>query len=237
MPCGTTRRNSSSKSRNFGRLFLVRPPMNRFLAFGLHIGDIGKRDHPKMDSWVFDLNKRLCRCIPAAKIVAWFDKSGNFVIDAEPEVAMVIAENLRGASERLFAVFPLADLHTWTARLRNSNPPPHKDGFRWTLGASFRIGSYPCIPLAEEWETKNGSYFPLTQDIIGVWKQDRLEDSASPRSKLDRKNRNPWGVIGKDIESKFGGRWTSRSKKTISGLVLRARTVPNWNPLEPRRSG
>ncbi len=189
-----------------------------------------------MDSWVLDLNERLSRCIPAAKIVDWFDKSGNFVIDAEPEASLVIAENLCKASERLFAIFPLADLYTWTCRLKNSNPPPHKTGFRWTLGASFRIGSYPCTPLAEEWETKNGYYFPLTQDIIGVWKQDRLEDSASLCSKLDRKNRNPWGVIGKDIESKFGGRWTSRSKKTISGLALRARTAPNWNPLEPCRS-
>ena len=211
--------------------------MNRFLAFGLHIGDIGKRDHPKMDSWVSDLNEHLSRFIPVAKIVEWFDKSGNFVIDAEHHDSLVIAENLSKASERLFSVFPLADLHVWTCCLENFSPPPLKDGFRWTLGASFRIGSYPCIPLAEAWETKNGYYFPLTQDIVGVWKQDRLKDLDPFRSRLDRKNRNPWGVVGKDIANKFGGKWTSRSQKTILGLALRARTVPNWNPLEPRRSG
>lgn len=175
-----------------------------------------------MDSWVSDLNERLSRCTPAAQIVDWFDKSGNFVIDAEHDAALVIAESLCKASKKLFAVFLLADLHTWTSRLKNSNPPPHKNGFRWTLGASFRIGSHPGTPLAEEWETRNGYYFRITQDIIGVWKQDRLEDSASLRSKLDRKKRIPWGVVGKDIESKFGGRWTSRSNKTISGLLLRA---------------
>ena len=211
--------------------------MNRFLAFGLHIGDIGKRDHPKIDSWVFDLNECLSRCTPAAKIVEYFDKSGNFVIDAEEDASLVIAESLCKASGKPFAVFLSADLHAWICHLKGFNPPRPKDGFRWTLGASFRIGSHPCKPLAEEWETKNGYYFPITQDIVGVWKQDRLEDSASLRSKLDRKKRIPWGVVGKDIESKFGGRWTSRSKKTICGLVLRARIVPNWNPPEPYRSG
>ena len=203
--------------------------MNRFLAFGLHIGDIGKRDHPKMDSWVLDLNERLPRYTPA-KVVEWFDKSGNFVIDAEEDASFVIAESLFKAAGKLFAVFPSADLHAETCRLKAFNPPRPKDGFRWTPGASFRIGSYPCTPLAEAWETKNGYYFPLTQDIVGVWKQDRLEDSASLRSKLDRKNRKPWGVVGKDIANKFGGKWTSRSEKTILGLVSRARNVPNWNP-------
>ncbi len=211
--------------------------MKRFLGFGFHIGDIGKRDHPKMDCWVFDLNERLSRCTPAAKIVEYFDKSGNFVIDAEDDASLIVAESLFKASGKPFAVFPFADLHAWICRLKNSNTPPHEDGFRWTLGASFQIGSHPCKPLAEEWETKNGYYFPITQNIVGVWKQDRLENSASLCSKLDRKNRIPWGVVGRDIESKFGGRWTSRSKKTICGLSLRARTAPNWNPLEPRRSG
>lgn len=198
--------------------------MNRFLAFGLHIGDIGKRDHPKMDSWVFDLNERLSRCIPAAKIVEYFDKSGNFVIDTKDDASLVIAESLFKASGKPFAVFPSADLHAWICRLKGFNPPRPKDGFRWTLGASFRIGSYPCTPLAEEWGTRNGYYFPLTQDIIGVWKQDRLEDSASLRPRLDRKNRIPWGAVGKDIEKKFDGKWTSRSERTILGLVSRAET-------------
>ena len=81
--------------------------MNRFLAFGRHIGDIGERDHPEMDSWVPDLNERLSLYTPAARIVDWFDKSGNFVIDAEHDVALVIAASLYKASKKLFAVFLL----------------------------------------------------------------------------------------------------------------------------------
>lgn len=198
--------------------------MIRFFAFGLHIGDIGKRTHPKMAAWLPALNARLSHGVPVARIVAWFDKSGNFVVDAEHDDTLVIAERLREASERPFAVLPVAELRECISRLNALKPPDLERGFRWTLGASFRIGRCPVRTApGEPWMTRNGYFFPLTQGMVGVWKRDRLVHSGCSERPmtLESRHRDPWGAVGRDIATTFGGTWTSRSARTISGLLRR----------------
>jgi len=208
--------------------------MKRFFAFGLHIGDIGKRTHPKMDVWIPFLNVRLSQGTPTTRIISYFDKSGNFVVDAEEDDPLVIAERLSEAFERPFAVLPVEDLYECIRRLKALKPLTNERKFRLTLGASFKLGRYPILPATENtWETKNGHYFLFTQDIVGVWKKDRLAHSPcfEPATTLDSKHRDPWGVIGKDIASKLGGKWTSRSTKAIFGLTKREQQA-NRNSLD-----
>lgn len=208
--------------------------MKRFFAFGLHIGDIGKRTHPKMDIWIPFLNVHLSQGTPTVRIVSYFGKSGNFVVDAKHDDPLVIAERLSQASERSFAVLPVENLHECLRRLKALNPPANEREFRPTLGASFKLGGNPILLTTEEiWETKNGHYFLFTPDIVGVWKKDRLALSpcSKPATTLESKQRDPWGVIGKDVASKLGGKWTSRSTRAIFGLIKREQQA-NRNSLE-----
>ncbi len=197
-----------------------RPPllMGKFLAFGHHIGDMGKRSHPKMSQWVPVLNESLSRGTPVVKIVDWFGHTGNFVVDAESDDTLEIAVRLGEVSKTSFAVLTPADLRDLLCQLKTLETSPCNAGFRWTRGASFQIERYPAFVGAERWKTKIGDYVPLTMGMVAVWKRDRLEPEGS---KLAAKGRIPWGGAGKDIQGKLGGLWTSRSEKTIEGLTRR----------------
>jgi hypothetical protein len=184
------------------------------IALGFHIGDIGDTDHPEMTKWMSAINGNLLS--KDIRVVAWFGHTGNSIIETQSSNFSQISSELASASGKTFFVMSVAHLKECLAHLARLPMPMFEDGIRWTTGASFRM-EYQTDDgqLPEGWSTKNGFFFPFSQSVVGVRKRDRL---LTP-TKLDPKHRIPWGAAGKDCSCKFGGTWTSRSERTLQGLL------------------
>jgi len=191
-------------------------PLRLAIALGLHIGDIGDTDHPKMAEWILAINRSLLSENANSRVIAWFGHTGNFIIETQSDDFSKTSIELYSASGETFLVMPVACLKECLARLDRLPMPAPKDGVRWTAGASFRMedpADYGQTP--EDWSTTNGFFFPLTRTVVGVRKRDRL----LTLTKLNPRHRVPWGSVGRDCGRRLGGTWTSRSVRTLRGLL------------------
>lgn len=197
--------------------------MATVIAFGRHIGDIGTRDHPKMHEWVPRLNEALATPASGSQIVDWFDDSGNFVVISRGDDLQSIASDLQAASRKEFVALHRESVERWREALKALASPPPETGFRWTPSLSIRLDG-PTDPASPHgWSTPNGHYVSVAGQCTAVWKRDRL---APGRNKLDSKNRTPLGALSRDCEARLGGRWTSRTSRTIDGTLRRAAGSP-----------
>jgi len=184
-------------------------------AFGVHIGDIRHRPHPKMDVWIPSLNQDLRRNGVTAQIVAVFDKTGNFVVNAEDSEAAVVARALSTVARTPFAVLPAALLRSYVPTLEALVKPLEGGERSWTLGVSLSTLIPPPTLSAESWSTPKGHYYPIGPGIVGVWKRENLTE----RGRLDPIKRIPWGIPSREVGKRSTGVWTSRSMRTIRGLL------------------
>ena len=107
------------------------------VAFGVHIGDIGKRPHPKMAVWIPQLNSALADGGSKARIVSFFGKTGNFVVDAPESEAATIRGLLTSVARTPFAVLDPAVVRRCVGALEGVEKPRDEEGCTWGLGASF----------------------------------------------------------------------------------------------------
>jgi hypothetical protein len=184
-------------------------------AFGVHIGDIRHRPHPKMEVWIPKLNEDLRSSAVTAQIIGVFDKTGNFVVDADDAQAAAIAQALSTVAKTLFAVFPASVLQSYVPSLEALAKPEGGAEREWTLGASFSTATSPPSVSGESWSTAKGHYYPLGPGVVGVWKRENVTD----RGILDPIKRIPWGVPSREVGKRYAGVWTSRSMRTIRGLL------------------
>jgi hypothetical protein len=201
--------------------------MATVIAFGRHIGDIGTRDHPKMHEWVPRLNDALATLASGSRIVNCFDDSGNFVVISPGGDLQSIASDLQATTGKEFVAVHRESLGHWRDALKGLVIPPAEDGFRWTPCLSIRLDVPTDSTSAEGWSTPNGHYFPVAAQCTAVWKRDRLMPG---RDKLDTRNRTPLGALSRDCEVRLGGRWTSRTSRTIDGTLRRASESPPNTP-------
>lgn len=185
------------------------------VAFGLHIGDIGKRPHPKMEVWIPQLNAGLLRAGSTARIVSWFGKSGNFVVDAPQSKASTIRSHLSSVANTPFAVLAPAVLQRCVAELQGIEKPPDEEGCTWGLGASFCTTSPPPAFDRKRWNTKKGWFYPIEPRIVAVWKRENITD----RQILDRSKRITWGFASQETGRRLGGTWTARAISAINGVL------------------
>jgi hypothetical protein len=114
-----------------------------------------------------------------------------------------------------FAVLPVAVLQSYKPALEALGKPPDGGVRAWTLGAGFSTVVPPPVLLAQPWATSKGCYYPVAPGVVGVWKRENITD----RGILDPIKRITWGVPSREIAKRIGGVWTSRSMRTIRGLL------------------
>ena len=64
-------------------------PLRLAIALGLHIGDIGDTDHPKMAEWILAINRSLLSENANSRVIAWFGHTGNFIIETQSDGTFV----------------------------------------------------------------------------------------------------------------------------------------------------
>jgi hypothetical protein len=195
--------------------YVMRQEKKMLVAFGVHIGDIGKRPHPKMAVWIPQLNSALADGGSKARIVSFFGKTGNFVVDAPESEAATIRGLLTSVARTPFAVLDPAVVRRCVGALEGVEKPRDEEGCTWGLGASFCTTSPPPAFDPNRWNTKKGWFCPIEAGIVAVWKRENLTD----REVLDSSNRITWGFASQETGRRFGGTWTARAVSAINGVL------------------
>ena len=196
-------------------IYSVRQEEKMLVAFGVHIGDIGKRPHPKMEVWIPQLNAALVDAGSTARIVSWFGKTGNFVVDALQADAATIRTLLSSVARTPFAVLDPAVVRRCITELRGVEKPPDEEGCTWGLGASFCTTSPAPAFDPNCWKTKKGWFCPIEAGIVAVWKRENITD----RQVFDSSKRITWGFASQETGRRFGGTWTARAIRAINGVL------------------
>ena len=144
-----------------------------------------------------------------------FGKTGNFVVDAPDREAVAVARALSTVARTRFAVLPAVLLRNYLPTLEALVKPLEGGERSWTLGVSLSTLVPPPTLSVEPWSTPKGHYYPIGPGIVGVWKRENLTE----RGTLDPIKRIPWGVPSREVGKRSAGVWTSRSMRTIRGLL------------------
>jgi hypothetical protein len=192
--------------------------MQLYLGFGVNVGNLGRRqpERESMGAWVKRLNQALENHRAGIRVIAHFAHTGNLVISSAFDVA-VAAAMLSRIDKVIWVVVPATIVRESVERIREFGSPFPEPGVRWTPGIAFAL-SEPDLTVKLV-PTRNGDFRPLSPSTVALWKRDLL----TSRGILERSRRSGgWGALSTDLQIQAGGKWTSRSLRTIDGTLARA---------------
>src|SRR6266581_5453378 len=109
------------------------------------------------------------------------------------------------------------------AGISSSSPAPVRER-RKLSRVAWCTCSRPARAGVSRRVTPRAVLWRISAYAIGAWKHDTL--SAGGRLDPDRRA-GGWGGISADIERQLGGQWTTRSRRTIEGLIRMASDHPS----------
>jgi len=194
----------------------------RFVAFGVDFGNLRPADEDAvaMDELCRSWNGRLRHEMSHARVVHWYHKTGNFMVEADGLDIRAVKQLLeRVSGGEKFAVFAYESFQTWikeTAAAAKSAPPA-TPGRRWTPGMAMDVDPGGAIP--PHVQGKHPVRFgDLARPRLRLaWRHDLL---LPGRSVLDPKHREGgWGAVAVQMDRQAGGKWTARALSRGAGLV------------------
>jgi hypothetical protein len=155
------------------------------------------------------------------RVVGWFHKTGNFLLDLpEGGAADGVAALQSVSPEDAFAVFDLSAFELWVSVVRQAarEPPPAQEGRRWTPGVVMNLAldaSIPPLPPSPDGVLRFG--LEAQPRLRVAWKHDLLRPGTNV---LDPQHREGgWGRVAKTMQRHAGGEWTARALSRIEGLL------------------
>jgi hypothetical protein len=170
-----------------------------------------------MPQWIRRVNARFLEAGCAARVVASFGHTGNFILEDQGDDGPALRAALDEALGTPYALVAAAKLRGWVAALERPHHLPKEDGARWTPGLVILVsGKADAGPVRS---TTRGEYERLGPACVAAWKHD-VEDADG---RLDPNRRSGgWGGFAADVGEQVGGKWTARSVRTLKGILARA---------------
>jgi hypothetical protein len=166
------------------------------------------------------LNRNLVQGNPSVRILGFFGHTGNFLADSVSTDLHEVTARFKRLLDTDWVVCPMDDVRGALTTLTDISEPEDEDDIRWTPGLAFHgETSINCDAVAT---TPRAILWKISPCTIGAWKRDHLGADGT----LNRNRRGGgWGAISDDIERQVGGQWTTRSYRTVDGLVRKAETA------------
>jgi hypothetical protein len=191
--------------------------MALYAVLAIGVGNVGRNQNARrpMPEWVETLNKLLSEGQPPVQVVGSFGHTGNFIAGSPSNDLPQISARFHNLLSTDWVVRSADDMRFAWKAVMEAVQPPNKNGIRWTPGLALHgeggidFHTIVSTPRAVLWK--------ISPFAIGVWKHDNLGASGVT---LDRERRGGgWGAVSHDITRQIGGRWTSRSLRTVEALV------------------
>ena len=197
-----------------------------YAVFGVGVGNLGRGRAPRrpMSKWVELLNSQLPQGRPSVRIIGFFGHTGNFLADSLSTDLEEVTARFRRLLDTDWVVRPIDDVNAALTALADIPRPQDENGVRWTLGLAFHGGAgIACGTVAT---TAQAVLWRIAPCTIGAWKRDVLGADDT----LDRDRRGGgWGKVSGDLETQLGGQWTARSRRTVDGLIRKARAAKRYD--------
>ncbi len=204
--------------------------MNLYFAFGIDIGNVGrmKASRPSTKMLLMEWNQRLSSSREIRlEFTDAYAHTGNYILRAPgPEyLENIMAVLARCVSTHKFVVFHFTEFLSVLDPIRHAlaQVPPAVQGRRWTPGIVMDMnphGRIPLIPVSDE-KARFGSF--AVPRIRTAWKGDILD---AQEEKLDGTQREGgWGSLSDRMRKLAGGIWTSRSMKSVEGIIVVAQSI------------
>lgn len=188
-----------------------------YAVFGIDVGNLRRAPRRPMPEWVEMLNRYFLTGSPSLRILDFFGHTGNFLADSPSTDLPEVAARFGHLFDTDWVVCPIDDARAALTALADGPQPQREDGIRWTPGLVFHGG--PDIGEGNIPTTSRAILWKISPRVIGALKRDNLVATGI----LDRERRGGgWGNISTDIRACFGGLWTARSQRTVTGLVRKA---------------
>jgi hypothetical protein len=192
--------------------------METFVVLAVGVGNLGRQGKPRkrMIAWIKEFNQLLSKS-SRTTILSSYGHTGNFIVRS-PERKEKVAAELTSSMNVPCAVLALAELLNVVNLAAEKN---EADGatYRSTPGAAFLVSGRPTLQALPD--TDRTSYARVNDSIVAVTKRDAL----TLRGTLDRNRREGgWGAIAANVGRQLGGKWTARSKRTLSGALREAQS-------------
>lgn len=194
----------------------------RFVAFGLDFGNLrpAGKDASDMNDLCRTWNAKVEALGAEARVVHWYHKTGNFVVEGRDLDTSAMTQVLQVASgERRFAVFVYESFREWVEKLglAAKSPPPATPGRRWTAGTVMDtdpLGGVPPLIVGKD-PVRFGN---LARPRLRLaWRNDLL---IPGRNVLDPKRREGgWGAAAVQMDKHTGGKSTARALSRAAGLL------------------
>jgi hypothetical protein len=186
------------------------------VLFAFGIGNFSGNRLPK-GGWTATLKEAFGARGLDPTAVASFGHSGNFVVNGAASMT-VVRETAESVLKKECAVVTLSELASLIRALEELRLPraSKRDGklTRWTKGAVLPISG--SAKGFSPWPSDRGRYLALDGRCILAAKS----DCVLPDGTLDKDNRKGgWGGLSDDVTSRFGGKWTARSRRTLWGTL------------------
>jgi len=170
----------------------------------------------KASRWVVELNRLLKAASAPATVVASYGHTGNFIVQsmAKRKAVCQVMGQVLGTS---CAVLTISELQALAETLEELEIPAPLPRVRYTSGAVMLVFGSPI--QSAPWETTRATYQKFTDSILIALKH----DATTRTGILDRNRRTGgWGAVSAEAGQRLGGRWTARSRRTITGSLRRA---------------
>jgi hypothetical protein len=154
----------------------------------------------------------------ALPLIASYGHTGNVALEDGGRIEIhTVLEAVTGMD---WAIVDAKELDDALTALAGLPEPSHAPGERPTPGLAFVVGAARGGNVGSN---ERAHLHRVSQNIIAVWKFDLVREG-----KLDRdRRRGGWGAISSDVARQVGGRWTTRSRRTLDGIRTAAgKSVP-----------
>jgi hypothetical protein len=185
-------------------------PRKLFFCFGVGLGNFATGREWRMADLVKTIGDRDPERM---HVIAWYGSTGNVAVRGQRPAD--VRSVLRDVSGRAWAVVDRGKVLRGLEALNGWNPRDRTPRTRWTGGLAFAVVGDGGGAVEE---TERAKLRRLERGLVAAYKNDALTDAGH----LDRhRRRGGWGAISLDVARQVGGDWTSRSRRTIEGLLDR----------------
>jgi hypothetical protein len=189
--------------------------METFVALAVGVGNLGRKGKPRkrMSLWIEELNQILPKSSQTT-ILSSYGHTGNFVVRSVRSRESLAAD-LGHSMGVPCAVLTIAELSSVVKQF-GTQEEADSTQYRRTPGAAFLVSGAPTLQTL--FDTERASYSRVSSSVVAVRKRDAL----TPKGLLDPNRRHGgWGAIADEVGRQLGGKWTSRSTRTLSGILER----------------